>query len=505
MKRKLAFSALTFFSSVALADVRLPAIFADHMVIQRGAAVPVWGWADPGEAVTVVIAGQSLKTTAGADGKWMVRLTPIQISDPLRMTVTGKNTLNVEDVLAGEVWLLSGQSNMVLQVSRALNFEQEQAAANFPQIRTFITERVSAKEPQADAKGRWLVASPDTVGSFSAAGYFFARELHKTLHVPVGLVNSSVGGTAIELWIDAGAQRKSPDLQEAMADLDKQNREFDAAAATARYQTALAKWKKAAAAAKAEGKQPPRAPQDPVALQERKSGLAVLYNGMIAPLIPYALRGALWYQGEANSATEKAKMYRAQLSLLIQDWRARWGQGDFPFAWVQLPNFNAPGRNWPLMREAMLKTLSVPNTGMAITIDIGEPDNIHPKNKQEVGRRLSIWALGTVYGKSGATSGPLPAGNEIKGKTMVVTFQHTDGGLVAKGGELRGFQIAGAEKKWVPASAKISGSNVIVSSPEVLQPAAVRYAWANNPDCNLYSGADIPATPFRTDDWSETQ
>jgi sialate O-acetylesterase len=307
------------------------------------------------------------------------------------------------------------------------------------------------------------------------------------------------------LWIDAEAQRKSPDLKEAMADLDKQNREFDAAAATARYQTALAKWKKAAAAAKAEGKEPPRAPQDPVALQERKSGLAVLYNGMIAPLIPYALRGALWYQGEANSATERAKMYRAQLSLLIQDWRARWGQGDFPFAWVQLPNFNAPGRNWPLMREAMLKTLSVPNTGMAITIDIGEPDNIHPKNKQEVGRRLSMWALGTVYGKSGATSGPLPAGNEIKGKTVVVTFQHTDGGLLAKGGELRGFQIAGADKKWVPASAKISGSKVIVSSPEVPQPAAVRYAWANNPDCNLYNGADIPATPFRTDDWTETQ
>lgn len=494
-----------FFHGVALADVRLPAIFSDHMVLQRGATLRVWGWADAGEPVTVAIAGQSQKTQAGAEGKWMVRLAPIDTSEPLRLTVSGKNTLTVEDVLAGEVWLCSGQSNMVLQVSRAKNYEQEQAAANLPQIRTFITERKSIKEPQADAKGRWVVAGPETVGEFSAAAYFFARDLYRTLHVPVGLVNSSVGGTAIELWISAEAQRKSPDLQAQMAELDKANREFDAAAATARYQTALAKWKKAAAEAKSAGKQPPRAPVEPVALQERKTGIGVLYNGMIAPLIPYTLRGALWYQGEANSAGEKAKAYQYQLPLLIKDWRARWGQGDFPFAWVQLPNFDAPGRNWPLVREAMLKTLALPNTGMAIAIDIGEADNIHPKNKQEVGRRLAMWALGTVYGKPGATSGPLPDGHEIKGAEVVVKFQHTDGGLVAKGGELRGFQIAGADKRWVAASARIEGSTVVVSCPEVREPVAVRYAWANNPDCNLYNGADIPASPFRSDDWPETQ
>ena len=205
-----------------------------------------------------------------------------------------------------------------------------------------------------------------------------------------------------------------------------------------------------------------------MALQERKAGSGALYNGMIAPLVPYALRGAIWYQGEANSADRvKAKAYRAQLPLLIEDWRTRWGQGEFPFAWVQLPNFDGPGRNWPLMREAMLKTLAVPNTGMAIAIDIGEADNIHPKNKQEVGRRLSLWALGTVYGKPGATSGPLPAGHEIKGSAVVVKFEHCDGGLVAKGGDLRGFQIAGADKRWVAASAKIAGGTVVVSSPDV--------------------------------------
>jgi sialate O-acetylesterase len=501
MKRHFNFLALILLGSAAFAEVRLPAIFSDHMVLQRGMTVPVWGWANAGEEVTVSIAGQTKKAVAGADGKWMVRLSSIKSTEPMKLTVAGTNTLTVDDVLAGEVWLCSGQSNMAFKVSSAQNFEQEQIAATVPQIRTFLTERVSTKEPQADVKGRWILAGPDTLKEFTAAGYFFARGIYKELQVPVGLVHSSVGGTAIELWISAEAQRNSPELRPQMDAMDKENAEFDKAAATAKYQAALARHKKAVAEAKAAGKPAPRAPQDPVALQERKTGIGVLYNGMIAPLIPYALRGALWYQGEANSQPERAKWYQYQLPLLIKDWRTRWGQGDFPFAWVQLPNFNGPGRDWPLVREAMLKSLSVPHTGMAVAIDVGEPDNIHPKNKQEVGKRLSMWALGAVYGKKCETSGPLASGHSVKGGSMTVKFHHTEGGLVAKGGDLRGFQIAGSDKKWAPASAKISGGSVIVSSPDVKEPAAVRYAWTNNPDCNLFNGAGIPASPFRTDDW----
>ena len=265
----------------------------------------------------------------------------------------------------------------------------------------------------------------------------------------------------------------------------------------------MAKWKAAAAEARARKQTPARPPSDPVALQMRKSGVGVLFNGMIAPLIPFALRGALWYQGEANSGPGRAEYYQYQLPLLVEDWRARWGQGDFPFAWVQLPNFNGPGRNWPAVREAMLKTLRLPRTGMAVTIDIGNPDNVHPANKQDAGKRLAMWALGDVYGRKVVPSGPLPAGHKIKDGQIVVSFKNSGGGLVAKGGAVQGFLIAGADKKWVAAAARIAGGTVVVSSPEVKNPVAVRYAWANNPVCNLYNGAGLPASPFRTDDWTE--
>jgi len=235
-------------------------------------------------------------------------------------------------------------------------------------------------------------------------------------------------------------------------------------------------------------------------LNERKGNVGGLFNGKIAPLIPYAIRGALWYQGEANSTPDKAPFYQAQLTLLVNDWRARWGY-DFPFAWVQLPNFGGAGRDWPAVREAMLKTLALKDTGMAITIDIGEEKDIHPKNKQDVGRRLAAWALGTVYGQKVATSGPLPAGHQVRGSEVLLSFKHTDGGLVAKGGELKGFVVAGEDKQWKSARARIEGDKVIVSSADVKQPVAARYAWENWPTCNLYNGAGLPASPFRTDDW----
>jgi sialate O-acetylesterase len=488
-------------SSTAHADVKLPAIISDHMVVQAGVEVPIWGWADAGEEVSVSLAGQVQKTKAEAGGKWQVKVANLKAGGPHALTVKGKNELTVNDVLVGEVWLGSGQSNMAMTVNRAKDYEQEQAAATFPQIRMFTVTSTAANTAQETCTGSWAVCAPDKVGTFSATAYFFGRELHKALGVPVGLINSSVGGTPIESWISPEAQRQSPALKVAVEAQSKTDAAFDPAAATAKYQRDLAKWKETAAKAKAEGKQPPRAPVDPVANRTRKGGLGGLFNGKIAPLIPYAIRGTIWYQGEANSATTKAPLYREQLTLLINDLRTRWGS-EFPFACVQLPYFDGgAARDWPTIREAMLQTLKVPKTGMAIAIDIGEAKDIHPKNKQEVGRRLALWALGTVYGKKvPATSGPLPAGHEIRGSEVVLKFTHTDGGLVSTGGDLKGFVIAGADHEWKPATAKIAGQQVIVSHPEVKQPVAVRYAWENFPDCNLANGAGLPASPFRTDD-----
>jgi sialate O-acetylesterase len=481
----------------ARADVRLPAIFSDHMVLQAGAEAPVWGWAAPGESVSVAINGATAKTTAGQDGKWQVKLGKLAAGGPHTLEIAGKNNLVIKDVLIGEVWLGSGQSNMAMTVNRAKDFEQEQAAANYPQIRMFTESSPAAEKAQAECHGEWAVCSPDTVARFSATAYFFGRELHKELGVPVGLINSSVGGTPIESWISPEAQSASAELKAFFNAFKATESKVDAAAAKAKYERDLTAWQAATKTAKAEGKPLPKKPQDPVVVQKRKGNVGGLFNGKIAPLIPYAIRGALWYQGEANSTPGKAEFYQYQLPLLIKDWRTRWGY-EFPVAWVQLPNFGGPGRDWPTVREAMLKSLAVPKTGMAITIDIGEEKDIHPKNKQDVGKRLALWALGEVYDKPVPTSGPLPAGHERRGNAIAVRFSHVHGGLVAKGGELQGFEIAGKDGNWKPASARIDGDAIIVSAPEIPEPAAVRYAWSNFPTCNLYNIAGLPASPFRT-------
>lgn len=497
--RLLAFACVAV--AAAHADVKLPAIFSDHMVLQRDATVPVWGWADPGEKVTVSIAGQTLSTQPGSDGKWMVKLAKLNAARPTTLTVKGKNEIVINDVLVGEVWLGSGQSNMAMTVARSKDFPQEQAAAQFPSIRMFKEESAAAEKPQGGGSGRWVICSPDSVGSFSAILYFFGRELHRSLGVPVGLINSSVGGTPIESWIAPEVQRAAPDLKSFFTAADKENAGIASEAAKKKYERDLAQWQEASKKARAEKQKAPRRPQNPTELKERKANIGGLFNGKIAPLIPYAIRGALWYQGEANSMPAKAPFYEHQLRLLVTDWRTRWGY-EFPFAWAQLPNFGGPGRDWPTVREAMLKTLALPRTGMGINIDIGDEKNIHPLNKQEAGRRLSLWALGTVYGrKVPATSGPLPAGHEIREREVVVRFKHANGGLIAKDGPVRGFVIAGSNREWKPAQARIAGDTVIVSSPDVAKPVAVRYAWENFPSCNLYNGAGLPATPFRTDNW----
>jgi sialate O-acetylesterase len=486
--------------ATARADVRLPRIFSDHMVLQRDTAVPVWGWADPAEAVTVTIAGQTRTARADQDGKWLVKFDKLAEAGPHTLTVKGKNTLTVSDVLAGEVWLGSGQSNMAMTVNRARDFDKEQPAAKFPQVRMFTVGRNPARAPAADCTGSWQVCSPDTVATFSATAYFFGRELHQKLGVPVGLINSSVGGTPIEAWTSLDVQKGRPELKELFASWDSKAASYNPDEARAAYEKQLATWKVLADKAKAEGKPAPVRPRQPVHPRDDPHHPTVLFNGMIAPLIPYAMRGAIWYQGENNARTaESGALYARQLPLLVNDWRTRWGQGDFPFAWVQLPNFSTGATGWPLVREAMLLSLAVPNTGMTVNIDIGEEKDIHPKNKQDIGHRLALWARAQVYGEKVPWSGPLPAGHQVNGDTIEVRFKHTDGGLVAKGGELRGFTLAGKDGLWRRASARIEGDKVVVSSPEVKEPVAVRYSWAAYPDGNLANGAGLPASPFRTD------
>ncbi len=490
------------------AEFKLARVFCDHAVLQRDAPVPVWGWAEAGTEVAVEFAGQKKTATADANGKWLVKLDALKASaEPRTLTVTAAKVTSpilIKDILVGEVWLGSGQSNMAMVVDAAKDAPKERSAANLPLIRMYKMPAASAETAQPDSTGEWVVCAPDTVGAFSATLFFFGREIHQALGVPVGLISSSVGGSPIEAWIAPEAQHAAKELT-SYFDVREQAREAALSPeAVKSYEHALARWEIVAQKARAENKPVPRKPRSPDSAQARRDRNAVVggfFNGMIAPLIPYAIRGSIWYQGEGNALPAKAAFYQYQLPLLVNDWRARWGV-EFPFAWVQLPNFKGEDDGWSMIREAMLKTLALPKTGMSINIDIGEENNIHPKNKQEIGRRLSLWALGDVYAqKVAATSGPLPADHEIRDGKMVLSFSHTDGGLVAKGGELKGFVIAGDDKKWQPARAHIEGSKVIVSSSDVKQPVAVRYAWKNFPDCNLYNAAGLPASPFRTDDW----
>jgi sialate O-acetylesterase len=490
------------------AELKLASVLADHMVLQRDKPIDLWGWADVGETMTVSFAGQSKSAIAAADGKWSLTLDAIAASaEPRVLIATGKDGRKVEvkDVLVGEVWLGSGQSNMEMSVKAANHFDAEQAAANLPLIRYYSDTNGTAAKPRSEGKGVWQVCSPATVGRFSATLYFFGREIHRQVGVPVGLINSSVGATQIEYWIPAEAQCSDPETKANYETFMRGYTSFDEAKFAASYEKQMAAWNLDAEKAKADNKAPPARPTDVLAIRKRKGPPAGLFNGKVFNLAPFTLRGILWYQGESNSALpgpNKSHLYHKQLAQLVTSWRRLWDD-ELPFAWVQLPNFTAPGEGWPRIREAMLQTLELPKTGMAITIDIGDAKNTHPTNKQEVGRRLSLWALGTVYGKDvPAISGPLPTSSLINSNTITVTFKHANGGLKTKdGGPVKGFQIAGADQQWKPGAAKLDGDKVIVSSPHISAPAAVRYAWQDLPDCNLYNAGDLPASPFRTDDW----
>ncbi|MEO2023409.1 MAG: sialate O-acetylesterase, partial [Pirellulaceae bacterium] len=395
------------------ADVQLAGVFTDHMVLQRQAKVSVWGTAIDGEKITVTIGGQT-HTTAASKGTWRIQLDPLAAGGPHTLTVAGANKLTVQDILVGEVWLCSGQSNMAMTVNRAKDFESEAKSANHPQIRMYTVTKNATPELQTDCQGTWQLCQPDSVGTFSATAYFFGRKLQQELKVPVGLINSSWGGTDVAAWTSLPAQQAVAGIVPKIEAYNKTIASYDASASAARNEKALARWKEAAARARAAGEKIPRRPRpqvDPAVNQNRPANL---YNGMIHPLVGYGIRGAIWYQGERNARTiSDGLLYGTQLKTMITDWRKRWGIGDFQFITVQLPNFKAkqeePVQNtgWVAVRESELKTLRLPNTGIAITTDVGEANDIHPKNKQTVGHRLALWALGTTYRQEILHSGPL--------------------------------------------------------------------------------------------------
>jgi sialate O-acetylesterase len=659
----------------AVADVKLPAIISDHMVLQRTDKVPIWGWAESGENVAVTLDDQTAKTTADANGKWRVSL---NLKDsavgPFEMVVEGKNKLTVTDVVVGEVWVASGQSNMEFRVKATAGANEVIAKSENPQIRHFLVKLKSSLEPLDDTVGKWVVASPATTGEFSAVGYFFARSLQATLKVPVGLIHSSWGGTPSEAWTSVPAIDSVPDLKEARERLWTMGKEYpakrklfneqvvpwlkehgredqptpdaapftgetvtsegwvpvtlpgevkaeglpeagvvwlrkeidipkksgvgmgfmlpidgfdsvywngkllktttpgnypgngstrrdgpffipDSAVKTGKNVIAIRLYEPLALAkftseprlgpislagewmAKAETAFPPTtpevlatAPATPAFFRAFQFTPSTLFNGMINPILPYAIKGAIWYQGETNVI--RAWQYRMALPLLISDWRRQWKQGDFPFYIVQLANYQpkktSPSESqWAELREAQTLATKLPNTGIAVAIDLGEANDIHARNKKDVGERLALLALAHDYKQPVPASGPTYESAQILPGKIVLSFKDTTGPLVAKplpatydvrtltketaplvrnspDSQLEGFAICGADKKWVWADAKIEGDTVIVSSKEVSQPIAVRYAWSDNPTCNLYNKAGLPAAPFRTDDFPLT-
>ena len=626
----------------AFADVRLPGIFGDNMVLQRDKPIVIWGWASPGERVTVQLEKQSKKITAGKDGKWKLSLESMQAGGPFQLTVKGKNTIAFTNVLIGEVWICSGQSNMEWRVQNSNDADNEIAAADYPMIRHIDVPNAIDSEPREDIdQAAWQMCTPETVGQFTAVGYFFARELQKELNVPVGLINSSWGGTHVETWTSREAFEGSEEFRSMIASARQVNldsiRRKNEKAALARIERlqgplnsskqSLGQWKEASfddaswpkmelpglwerkglgnmdgvvwfrktvtiepgqagreallelgpvddadetfvngvkvgATNDYSSKRSYRIPAgvlrdgrnvvavrvedtgggggiygEPADLMisagQKNTSLAgswsyqvesllkvngdispndlptLLFNAMISPLIPYTIRGALWYQGESNAG--RAMQYRKAFPLMINDWRKRWGQGDFPFYFVQLATYNAAngnsnsGSTWAELREAQAMTLSLPNTGMAVTTDIGDPKDIHPRNKQDVGKRLAAVALRDTFKKNIVAGGPEYASMAKDGSRIILTFTNTGGGMIAKDkyGYLKGFEIAGSDKKFYYAQALIEGDKVVVYHKDVKDPVAVRYGWADDAtDCNLFNEEGFPAGPFRTDDWA---
>ena len=642
MKKVYLFLFFAVIATIASADVRLPKIFGDNMVLQREKAIEIWGWADPKEKISIQFNKQSKKVAAGKDGKWKISFEPEAPGGPYQLIVKGKNAITINNILVGDVWICSGQSNMEWTVRNTNNATQEIPQANFPRIRQFVVPRSVASQPQDDTKGgEWKLCSPETVADFTAVGYFFARELNRDLNIPIGLINTSWGGTHVETWTSRKAFESSDEFRSMIASMPLLNLDSLAkqkAATTLKRIEGIqgplnnsdqviqqwkensfddSNWKKMRVPGQWEQQEPgdfdgfvwfrktfnvdaqdigkkaaveigmiddsdetyvngvkvgglARKPSDkrnytipPGTLRAGKNVIAVrvedtggrggiygspdevritvgtsaqplagewsyrieglspnatsvgpnsyptlLFNGMIHPIIQYPVKGAIWYQGESNAG--RAYQYRKAFPLMITDWRQHWGQGDFPFYFVQLASYNAAngnsknGSTWAELREAQTMTLSLPNTGMAVTTDIGESSDIHPRNKQDVGKRLAAIALSKTYGQKIVDVGPVFQSFKTDGNKVILTFSGTGSGLMVKDkyGYVKGFEIAGKDKQFQYAKAFIEGDKVVVYQDGVNEPVAVRFGWTDDAgDNNLFNKDGFPALPFRTDDW----
>lgn len=518
------------------ADVKAPTIFSDNMVVQRGVPFPVWGWADPGEEVYVHFEQKTADgkreegkaVLADKEGKWLVKLGPFQVGEAGVLTIKGPDKKNppkgvsplnqiiCKNVLVGEVWICSGQSNMQWSVRASSDPEKNTKEANHPKIRLYQVPRKTMLVPQTnieagkrnltkgqvEIQARWAECSPESIPDFSAVAYFFGRHLHQTLKVPIGLIDTSFGGTPAQAWTSREALLKEESLKYYITDLDSAIKTYDPAKEKILHEAALAKWKVAAEDAKKNNKPIPKQPNPQGPPGTGAGTPSGLYNAMIAPLVPYAIKGAIWYQGESNAP--KAYEYRTLFPTMIKDWRNQWKQGDFPFLFVQLAPYwdgDSNGVRYAELRDAQLHTTkAVKNTAMAVITDYGDEKDIHPKQKEPVGARLALGARVLAYGEKLEYSGPTFNSRKADGSKVILTFDHIGGGLMAKGDKLTGFTIAGDDGQFVEADAKIEGDTVVVSSAKVEKPKDVRYGWKNFMTVNLFNKEGLPASPFRTDD-----
>ena len=485
-------------------QVTLPRLLSNHMVVQRDLPVHVWGTAAPGEGVAVSFRGESRGVTTDQRGHWSVYLKPGSAGGPFELAVKGTpplggsaaaaQVITLTDVLVGDVWLASGQSNMEFAMRQAGTADADLPQAGNDQIRLLMVAKKASEFPLDDVETvGWKASTPATARDFSAVAWYFAREINQREHVPVGVIDSTWGGTVADAWTRMEALGADAALAPVFTQWGRMTQgEVDALAAQKDEQRQLAE-------AKAAGKPAPQFPWHPMLLSW---GPGMLWNGMIAPFTPLPIRGVIWYQGESNSALARAPLYERVFGTMIEDWRHEWGLGDFPFLFVQISNFKSgPGEDWAELREQQLKTLKLRNTAMAVTIDIGNPDNVHPTDKVDVGHRLALAARSLTYGEPVNYSGPLFRQATPEGAAIRVWFDHAQSGtsakgLAAKGGALTGFEVAGADGKFLPATAKIDGDTVVVQSDAVMEPKSVRYGWTNSPQCNLFDGDGLPASPF---------
>lgn len=491
--------------STARAELKLPAIIGDHMVLQQKQSNPIWGWDAPGTKVTVTFAGQSKSAEAGADGKWTVKLDPVPANaQPQTLTIAGSTKRDIQDVLIGEVWMCSGQSNMGFTLSSDWNGDLEAAASKLPNLRLIKVPQVGTQELQNDFRGEWKAAAAESALPFSAVGFLFGRYLHEILGVPVGLIDNAWGGSAAEAWVRRASLEKDPRFKLLMEGTVQREAVMQSEKAKTDYDAALAKWKEDAEKAKAEGKPLPRQPQSPQQWLTGNARPGNIFNGVMHPTLGYGIKGVVWYQGESNAS--RAYEYGELFPFMIEQWRKEWKEGDFSFYWVQLadylPEKPEPGdSNWAELRESQTKTMKLPNTGQAVIIDLGEGKDIHPKNKHDVAARLVRWALVKDYGLKFPYHSPEFKSLEIQGSKATITLDCFGSSLrpfdVA---EAIGFAVCGEDKQWHWAKGILRGGDKVeVSSDKVEKPIAVRYAWADNPVCNLFSNEGLPVTPFRTD------